>query len=88
MCIRDSTPVELDREAKMRVLRKLPKLIAILAFVATALILLAQQVFRLPDLDGRIPSYALGITADTTLGAKVSPPVSYTHLDVYKRQAI
>ena len=57
----------------MRVLRKLPKLIAILAFVATALILLAQQVFRLPDLDGRIPSYALGITADTTLGAKVSP---------------
>ena len=57
----------------MRVLRKLPKLIAILAFVATALILLAQQVFRLPDLDGRIPSYALGITADTTLGAKISP---------------
>ena len=40
---------------------------------ATALILIAGLVFRLPDLDGRSTSYALGITADTTLGAKISP---------------
>ena len=57
----------------MRVLRRLTKLIAILAFFATALILIAGLVFRLPDLDGRSTSYALGITADTTLGAKISP---------------
>ena len=67
------TPVKLDREAKNEGPAQVNQTDRDTGLFATALILIAGLVFRLPDLDGRSTSYALGITADTTLGAKISP---------------